>query len=350
MDSPQDAKPVASISGASDSAVAVAIRVENLAKCFHSPQGVVHALKGVTFEVQRDKVFAILGPNGAGKTTLLRILTSIMRPSSGTAFIEGFELGRQNTQIRQLIGIVAQDNHFDRYLSVWQNLTLHARLHGMEKPVYEKRIQALLEQVGLYERRNDYLDHFSGGMQRRVALIRALIHRPRLLFLDEPSTGLDPAARLEIWETIQALKQETTVILTTHYMEEADRLSDQVMILNYGEVMMIGTPQELKARISPPNMYELTLTEPLAEHYQQQLAPWISQVTVLDRDALRFHLDRREDLSALMAQIEPSHLKSLGLAQADMERVYLTVAGKSMATFKAGSGDWKDSEGSAGWS
>ncbi len=348
MDSPQDAKPVASISEASDSAVAVAIRVENLAKCFHSPQGVVHALKGVTFEVPRDKVFAILGPNGAGKTTLLRILTSIMRPSSGTAFIEGFELGRQNTQIRQLIGIVAQDNHFDRYLSVWQNLTLHARLHGMEKPVYEKRIQALLEQVGLYERRNDYLDHFSGGMQRRVALIRALIHRPRLLFLDEPSTGLDPAARLEIWETIQALKQETTVILTTHYMEEADRLSDQVMILNYGEVMMIGTPQELKARISPPNMYELTLTEPLAEQYQRQLASFISQVTVLDQDALRFHLDRREDLSALMAQIEPVHLKSLGLAQADMETVYLTVAGKSMATFKAGSGDWKDNEGSAG--
>ncbi len=347
MESSPDALSFASPSAASRQAERLAIRVDHLAKCFHSPQGTVHALKGVSFEVQREKVFAILGPNGAGKTTLLRILTSIMRPSSGTAFIEGFELGRQNTQIRQLIGIVAQDNHFDRYLTVWQNLTLHARLHGMEKPVYEKRIQALLEQVGLYERRNDYLDHFSGGMQRRVALIRALIHRPRLLFLDEPSTGLDPAARLEIWETIQTLKRETTVILTTHYMEEADRLSDQVMILNYGEVMMIGTPQELKARISPPNMYELTLTEPLAEQYQQRLAPWISQVSVLDRDALHFHLNHREDLSALMAQIEPAHLKSLGLAQADMETVYLTVAGKSMATFKAGSGDWKDSEDSA---
>ncbi|WP_373532294.1 ABC transporter ATP-binding protein [Vampirovibrio sp.] len=319
-----------------------AIRVQGLSKRFKGKGGGVEALKGVSFDVEREKVFAILGPNGAGKTTLLRLLTTIMRPTSGMAHIEGFELGRQDTRIRQLIGIVAQDNHFDRYLSVWQNLVLHAQLHGLEKPVYEKRLQELLEQVGLYERRHDYLDHFSGGMQRRVALIRALIHRPKLLFLDEPSTGLDPAARLEIWETIQGLKQETTVILTTHYMEEADRLSDQIMILNYGEVVMVGTPQALKSRISPPDVYELFLNEPLADLYQQKLAPWISEVTLLDRNALRFRLGRREDLNALMAQIVPQDLKSLGLAQADLETVYLTVAGQSMATFKAGSGQWKE--------
>lgn len=322
----------------------VAIHTEGLAKRFKGKAGPVDALKGVSFEVEREKVFAILGPNGAGKTTLLRILTSIMRPTAGFARIENFELGRQNTKIRQLIGIVAQDNHFDRYLTVWQNLELHAQLHGLEKPVYKKRLQELLEQVGLYERRNDYLDNFSGGMQRRVALIRALIHRPRLLFLDEPSTGLDPAARLEIWETIQQLKRETTVILTTHYMEEADRLSDRIMILNYGEVMMIGTPQELKSRISPPDVYELSLNQPLVEAYQQKLAPWISDVTVLDRDTLRFRLNRREDLTPLMAQIEPEDLKSLGLAQVDLETVYLTVAGQSMATFKAGAGNWKGAQ------
>lgn len=319
----------------------VAIRVEHLTKRFQGKGTGVQALKGVSFEVDRENVFAILGPNGAGKTTLLRILTTIMRPSSGTACIEGFELGRQNTQIRQLIGIVAQDNHFDRYLSVWQNLVLHSQLHGLEKPAYNKRIQELLEQVGLYERRFDALDDFSGGMQRRVALIRALIHRPKLLFLDEPSTGLDPAARLEIWDTIQSLKQDTTVILTTHYMEEADRLSDRIMILNYGEVMMIGTPQELKSRISPPDIYELFLNNPVAEEYQAQLAPWISDVILVDRNALRFRLNRREDLNKLMAQIRPEDLKSFGLAQADLETVYLTVAGQSMATFKAGSGNWK---------
>ncbi len=322
----------------------VAIQVENLAKRFRGSGkgGPVEALKGVSFAVEREKVFAILGPNGAGKTTLLRILTTIMRPTSGKALIEGFEVGRQNTQIRHLIGIVAQDNHFDRYLSVWQNLELHAQLHGLEKPVYERRLQELLEQVGLYERRHDYPDNFSGGMQRRVALIRALIHQPKLLFLDEPSTGLDPAARLEIWEIIQQLKQQTTVILTTHYMEEADRLSDRVMILNYGEVMMMGTPQELKSRISPPNIYELFLMTPTAEAYQERLAPWISEVTRMDPQALRFKLNRREDLGALMAHIAPEDLKSLGLAQADLETVYLAVAGQSMATFKAGSGDWKE--------
>ncbi len=322
----------------------VAIQVQGLTKRFKGKGNPVDALKGVSFDVEREKVFAILGPNGAGKTTLLRILTTIMRPTSGQALIEGFEMGRQNTQIRQLIGIVAQDNHFDRYLTVWQNLELHSQLHGLEKPVYTKRLQELLEQVGLFERRNDYLDNFSGGMQRRVALIRALIHRPKLLFLDEPSTGLDPAARLEIWETIQSLKQETTVILTTHYMEEADRLSDRIMILNYGEVMMIGTPQELKSRISPPDIYELFLTRPVAESYQQKLAPFISDVSRIDQNALRFRLNHRDDLTALMAQITPEDLKSLGLAQADLETVYLTVAGQSMATFKAGSGNWKGAD------
>lgn len=320
----------------------VAIHVEGLTKRFKGKGGSVDALKGVSFEVEREKVFAILGPNGAGKTTLLRILTTIMKPSGGKALIEGFEMGRQNTQIRQLIGIVAQDNHFDRYLTVWQNLELHSQLHGLEKRAYTKRLHELLEQVGLFERRNDYLDNFSGGMQRRVALIRALIHRPKLLFLDEPSTGLDPAARLEIWETIQSLKQETTVILTTHYMEEADRLSDRIMILNYGEVMMVGTPQELKSRISPPNIYELFLTRPVAELYQARLAPWITEVSLMDSAALRFRLNDRNELSSVMAQIEPEDLKSLGLAQADLETVYLTVAGQSMATFKAGSGNWKE--------
>lgn len=319
----------------------LAIRVEGVVKSFRGSDGPVKALKGLDFSIPKDKVFAILGPNGAGKTTLLRVLTTIMKPTAGRAWIYGLEVGRQNTQIRQLIGIVAQDNYFDRYLNVWQNLVLHAQMHGMEKPVYEQRIQALLEQVGLYERRFDSLDHFSGGMQRRVALIRALIHRPKLLFLDEPSTGLDPAARLEIWDIIQQLKQETTVILTTHYMEEADRLSDEIMILNYGEIMMRGTPAELKSRISPPNVYELFLNGPKAQEYQQKLLPWISQVEVLDENGLRFQVNAMQDLNALLAAIEPLDLRSIGLAQADLETVYLSVAGQSMATFKAGAGVWK---------
>jgi ABC-2 type transport system ATP-binding protein len=315
----------------------MAINAQALTKRFKSSSGLVQALNGVSFQVERDIVFTILGPNGAGKTTLLRILTTVMRPSSGTAWIEGFEIGRQNIHIRSLIGIVAQENHFDKYLTVWQNLVLHAQMHGLEKPVYERRIRELLERVGLYDRRNDYLEIFSGGMQRRVALIRALIHEPKLLFLDEPTTGLDPGARREIWDTIQELKRHTTVILTTHYMEEADRLSDRIMMLNHGKVVMEGTAEELKRHISPPNTYELELTGPKANEYRSILADVVQEVTVVNEDMLRFKLARPEDLSAVMARIAPPDLKSLGLAEADLETVYLTVAGQKVPLSATGS-------------
>jgi ABC-2 type transport system ATP-binding protein len=306
-----------------------AIVTEALTKRFKSKDGIVQALRGVSFTVERERIFTILGPNGAGKTTLLRILTTMMRPTSGTARIEGYEIGRQNIHIRNLIGIVAQDNHFDKYLTVWQNLALHAQMHGMEKPAYTKRINELLERVDLADRKHDYLDNFSGGMQRRVALIRALIHEPKLLFMDEPTTGLDPSARREIWDTLQDIKRRTTVILTTHYMEEADRLSDHILILNRGEVMMSGTAKELKQHLSPPGIYELHLNKPSAAHYLQQLAPLIHCASLMDDHSLRFQLNQPEDLARILQDIPAPEVKSLGLAQADLETVYLSVAGQS---------------------
>jgi ABC-2 type transport system ATP-binding protein len=250
-----------------------------------------------------------------------------MRPSAGTAWIENLEVGRQNIQIRPLIGIVAQDNHFDRYLNVWQNLCLHADMHGLPRASAQKRIAELLERVGLYERREDSVEDFSGGMQRRVALIRALIHEPRVLFLDEPTTGLDPAVRRDIWRIIQALKGETTVILTTHYMEEADRLSDRILILSQGTVVMEGTPDELKRRIVPPDTYELLLSGALAETYRYRLAEYIHETQIPDPNLLRFRLNRPADWTALTAAIRPEDLQSIGLAQTDLETVYLSVTG-----------------------
>lgn len=308
-----------------------AIVTDTLAKRFKSSEGTVQALRGVSFSVERERIFTILGPNGAGKTTLLRILTTMMRPSSGTAWIEGFEIGRQNIHIRNLIGIVAQDNHFDKYLTVWQNLELHAQMHGMNKDTYTKRISELLERVGLLGRKNDYLDDFSGGMQRRVALIRALIHEPKLLFMDEPTTGLDPAARREIWDTLQDIKQRTTVILTTHYMEEADRLSDHILILNRGEVMMSGTADELKQLLSPPGIYELQLTSHNAAAMLQQLVPYIHDAQVVDEQTLTFKLNQPDCLTQIVQQIPQAELKSLGLAQVDLETVYLSVAGQPVS-------------------
>lgn len=309
----------------------MAISARELTKSFHSRSGRVHALRGVSLDVPPESVFTILGPNGAGKTTLLRILTSVMRPSSGHAWLNGFELGRHNIDIRQQIGIVAQDNHFDRYLTVWQNLFVHADMHGLSPEHANRRIRSLLEKVNLYDRRNDFLEQFSGGMQRRVALIRALIHEPKILFLDEPSTGLDPAARREIWQTILDLKQRTTVILTTHYMDEADRLSDQIMMLNHGQVVMVGTPQALKQQISPPGTYELVLATPRATHYAEQLGPRLQELHVAPQDPhlMVFKLATPDQLPQVLAQVAPEDFQSIGRVQADLEAVYLRVAGQT---------------------
>lgn len=308
-----------------------AIVVQQLAKHFKSRSGPVNALNGVSFEVEREKVFAILGPNGAGKTTLLRILTTLMKANSGKAWIEGFELGRQNLAICNLIGIVAQENHFDRYLSVWQNLSLHAQMHGMDKKLADKRITELLERVELYDRRFDYMEEFSGGMQRRVALIRSLVHQPKILFLDEPTTGLDPVARRDLWGTIQELKQNTTVILTTHYMEEADRLSDRILMLNHGRVVMSGTPEELKRQVFPSNLYELTFNHPLAQTYQAKLAALMNDVTVPNDHMLRFTLKQSNGLAEVLKIVSPQDFRAMGLAEADLEMVYLTVAEQAAA-------------------
>jgi ABC-2 type transport system ATP-binding protein len=311
-----------------------AIEVEALKKTFKSHSGNVEALKGVSFKVKRGGVFCILGPNGAGKTTLLRILTTMMKPSAGSVHIEGFETNRQNLDIRSLIGIVAQGNFFDRYLNVWQNLILHAEMHGMPKDQSESRIKELLNQAGLYERRMDSLDDFSGGMQRRVALIRALLHRPKVLFLDEPTTGLDPSARRDLWETVESIRHDTTVILTTHYMDEADRLSDRILILDKGSILMEGTSSELKRRITPPNTYELQLNAPLAEQYQGRLATYIDSAKIVDESRLQFQLKDKGAWSGLTNAIAPEDLIRLGLLETDLETVYLSIANPDKSTDK----------------
>ena len=311
-----------------------AIEVRDLTKRFRSGGKAFTAVDAISFTVARDSVFGILGANGAGKTTLLRMLTTTLWPDGGTAFIEGFELRRQELDIRKLIGIVAQENHFDRYLTAWQNLRLHADMHGLGRKEGDARIQGLLEQVDLWERRHDMLEDFSGGMQRRVALIRALIHQPKLLFLDEPTTGLDPAARLEIWETIQHFKQSATVILTTHYMDEADRLADRIMIMNHGQIVMTGTPDELKQKISPPDTYEIQFHHH-AERYLDALNGVGRNAEICGANTLRFTLSNPDDLKQVLEAVPPAEIQWLGLAQADLETVYMSVAAAQKADAKA---------------
>jgi ABC-2 type transport system ATP-binding protein len=299
----------------------VAIDVDGVSKRYERTQ----ALNQVRFQIPEKTVFSILGPNGAGKSTLIRILTTITRPDAGTARILGFDIVKDLLAVRQQVGVVAQDDHFDRYLSIWHNLTMHAEMHGLRRAEYDPLIRDLLHRVDLYSRRNDLTDTLSGGMQRRVSLIRALIHKPRVLFLDEPTTGLDPQARREIWETIEQFKQQSTVILTTHYMEEADRLSDDILLLNHGQVMNQGTPRELKRTLTAHPLMEMEFDEPVAAEVAAHLPP-NTQPTVIDPYQLQFTVPPGGSLAAVMQHVNLDQVSRFGRKEADLESVFLAMA------------------------
>jgi ABC-2 type transport system ATP-binding protein len=222
-----------------------AIVAQNVRKVY----GLIKALDGVSFKIRRNQITSLLGPNGAGKTTLVKILTTIAQPTSGSAFVEGHDVQKDSIRVRRIIGVVPQINNLDSYLTARENLILHAKMHFMPKRKYSERIDALLHFMGIFERRNDYPDTYSSGMQRRLIFARALIHNPHILFLDEPTTGLDPQSRRAVWEHIEKIKSQVSIFLTTHNMEEADILSDRVMIIDRGKIIADGTCAQLKESV-----------------------------------------------------------------------------------------------------
>ncbi|WP_445348806.1 ABC transporter ATP-binding protein [Desulforudis sp. DRI-14] len=212
--------------------------------------GAVTAVDGVSFVVRRGEVFGLLGPNGAGKTTLIRMLTTLTRPTAGELFVGGESVAGNPVAVKRLIGVVPQVNNLERELTARENLVLHALLHRLPKGCREQRIQELLEYVGLNHRAGDRVQNYSGGMARRLLIARALLHRPPILFLDEPTVGLDPQTRRKIWDLIQLMNRDgVTVLLTTHYIEEAESLCHRVGIIDRGKLIALGAPRELKARL-----------------------------------------------------------------------------------------------------
>lgn len=209
-----------------------------------------HALKGVSFEVTEAEIFGLLGPNGSGKTSLFRILSTLMVPTDGSARICGADVTADPDAVRSRIGVVFQAASFDKKLSAAENLRHQGHLYGLRGNALETRITEMLERVGLNDRRNDLLDTFSGGMQRRVELAKGLLHRPKVLLLDEPTTGLDPGGRHDLWNYLEDLRasEGVTVLVTTHLMEEAERC-DRLAILNEGNLVSLGTPNELRSKI-----------------------------------------------------------------------------------------------------
>ena len=220
-----------------------AIVVNHLVKSF----GEVEAVRGVDFEVAPGEVFGFLGPNGAGKTTTINMLCTLVKPSSGTATVAGHDVVTERDDVRRNIGLVFQDPTLDSYLTAAQNLKLHAELYGVQRDLVGPRMRQVLTMVGLWERKDTPVGTFSGGMRRRLEIARGLMHSPRVLFLDEPTIGLDPQTRRSIWTYIRELKQseEITIFMTTHYMDEAE-WCDRIAIMDHGEIVALDAPQTLK--------------------------------------------------------------------------------------------------------
>jgi ABC-2 type transport system ATP-binding protein len=228
------------------SAAPPAIEVEALVKRY----GAVEAVRGVSFAVAPGEVFGFLGPNGAGKSTTINMLCTLARPTAGTARVHGFDVVHQRDDVRRQIGLVFQDPTLDAHLTAVQNLRLHAELYGIDAGAIGARMQQMLEMVDLWDRRDQPVRTYSGGMRRRLEIARGLMHSPRVLFLDEPTIGLDPQTRSSIWRYLRALQEAegTTIFMTTHYMDEAE-LCDRIAIMDRGEIVVLDTPESLRAGV-----------------------------------------------------------------------------------------------------
>lgn len=233
------------------------IEVVNLTKKFN---GFV-AVDNISFSVGKGEIFAFLGPNGAGKTTTIKMLTTLLRPTGGKIYLNGYDPAKDENEVRRSFGIVFQDPSLDDELTAYENLEFHGVLYGVPKEIRRARIEQLLRFVELWERKDDLVKKFSGGMKRRLEAARGLIHHPKILFLDEPTLGLDPQTRSHIWNYIKSLNKEEqmTVFFTTHYMDEAERIAQKIAIIDRGKIIAQGSPAELKQKTETASLEEAFL-------------------------------------------------------------------------------------------
>lgn len=306
-----------------------AIKTRDLVKRF----GDLAAVDGVSLEIESGELFGMLGPNGAGKTTLAKILSTLLRPTSGYAEVWGNDVTLKQDEVRRCIGIVFQDPTVDDTLTGRENLDFHARMYGMSQELRKKRIDEVLALVDLTEKADIRLEAYSGGMQRRLEIARGLMHHPRVLFLDEPTLGLDVQTRRHIWEYIEELnhKEEVTVFLMTHYMEEADYLCDRIAIIDNGKIIALDTPQNLK-RLVGADVISIqadgrTALENLLRSFSW--VDWLSEQNgVINVGVKNGHTRIPEIvLAAHQAEIK---VKSVSIREPDLEAVFLKFTGKKI--------------------
>lgn len=309
------------------------LKVENLKKEFELSKGrKIEAVKGISFEVMRGEVFGFLGPNGAGKSTTISMLTTQKEPTSGQIFIDGQSVLENPALARRKIGVVAQHNNLDRGLTARENLIYHAKYFGLNDAIANKRADEYLEKFGLRDRQHDYVRNFSGGMAQRLKIARAIMHNPDILFLDEPTTGLDPSYRAILWEQMLALnKAGTTIFLTTHYMEEPEQLCNRIAIVDQGELKAIGTADELKSLIPTNNIISIKLADLNTDFVKKAKAlPEVENATIQNGVLLLYMKHDNPDFNQILEWVKTlnTSLQNISLSTSTLDDVFIHLTGK----------------------
>jgi len=305
----------------SESLPGAMVQVQELTRSF----GEIEAVKGVSFDITEGEIFGFLGPNGAGKSTTINMLCTLLKPTAGSATLNGFDVQHDRSDVRRSIGLVFQQPTLDEYLTAEQNLRFHAYAYGIPKAVRDERMRELLEMVELWDRRKTPVRNFSGGMKRRLEIARGLLHHPRVLFLDEPTLGLDPQTRRSIWNYLLDLREQEnlTIFLTTHYMDEAEN-ADRIAVIDHGEIQAIDTPTGLKAMIGGDLV---TVGAADLDAAEAEIKDRFGFEATRDHDTLTFHVDGGESFLPEFVRGFSQPITSIGLRKPTLDDVFLEVTG-----------------------
>jgi ABC-2 type transport system ATP-binding protein len=309
-----------------------AVSVHGLVKRY----GEIEAVRGIDLVVAAGETFGFLGPNGAGKSTTINMLCTLVRPTAGTAFVAGHDVVRERDQVRRNIGLVFQETTLDGYLTAEQNLRLHAELYGMPRRAVGERLQQVMEMVGLWERRASLVGTFSGGMKRRLEIGRGLLHSPRVLFLDEPTVGLDPQTRSSIWSYISELKrdEDITIFLTTHYMDEAE-YCDRIAIIDRGKIVALDTPEALKASVGKDRIQIHTGDDDAAI---AALNERFGIEAVLAEGAVTFGVANGEEFVPRLFAELGQPIRSVNVSRPSLDDVFMSYTGTTIRDAEASAG------------
>ena len=299
--------------------------------------GEIEAVRGIDFEVARGETFGFLGPNGAGKTTTIKILCTLANATSGKAFVAGHDAARERDAVRRNIGLVFQDTTLDTYLTAAQNLRFHAELYGVPRAAVAPRMRQVMDMVDLWDRKDSLVSTFSGGMQRRLEIARGLLHAPRVLFLDEPTVGLDPQTRSSIWKYINALKgrEDITIFLTTHYMDEAENC-DRIAIIDHGQIVAIDTPEALKASVGKDRVQIHTADDQAAV---AALAEAFGIQAVMREGAVTFSVAAGEQFVPRLFAEFSVPIRSVSVSRPSLDDVFMSYTGTTIRDAEASGTD-----------